>query len=267
MILRLRLLALLTDFLLLIVAFILAYFLRVGWIFSTDFEFFPYLVVVIPTCVVWIVFLLIFRVYRLQEGWFSAEHYLRIFLGSIAGIAVFGFLFYLFYRLQFSRLLLVYGYVLATVFLTVSHLGFQALQRHFVAHGKGIIRVLILGSNRAADQLIDLLLRESSEHVPVAILDGYGAHVKELHGVPVLGKLDKLESTVQTYRIDEIIQVDNLEQTINIINFCSQKGLSYTMLPSLLGVYSHHSRELLGGLSVLRVRSRGLTLPERLLGL
>jgi FlaA1/EpsC-like NDP-sugar epimerase len=253
MILRLRLIALLVDYALILGSFVLAYFIRVGFIFSSDFSFGPYFSVAALTSIAWILFLILFRVYRLQGRWKRWQHYCTLYAGNLAGVAVFGLLFFSFNKEFFSRLLLVYTYFLACGLLTVSHLIFEQIQCRLVDIGKGVIRVLVLGSNRSAEATIRMLLSQKSHFVPVAVLDGYGASVSDICDVPVLGKLNKLEQTVEEELIDHIIQVDNLEQTLNVINFCHQRNIGYSLSPSLLGVYHDNIRiDTLEGKPIVR---------------
>ena len=254
------------DFIALGASFILAYFIRVGWIFSTDFPFWPYFRIALLVSFVWVIFLVVFRMYALQRRTDTREHIIRLFLVNILGTGTFLLFFFTFRKLLFSRWILVYVFLIATLLLIVTHIVSQKIRSHHTRKGRGISRTLIIGTNRSAAKLLQMLKGLSSKHRPVAILDGYGSRVKEVAGVPVLGKLNLLESTVKDLDIHEIIQVDNLEQTLNIITFCQQNGLRYAMLPSLLGVFHDQIElEMLEFQPVVRLRC-GKGFWERVFG-
>lgn len=262
---RLALMA--TDYVALLFAFALSYFIRVKWIFSTDFPFWPYFRIALIVSLVWVGFFVIFRLYALNRRTDTREHTFRLFLVNVLGTGTFLLFFFMFRKLIFSRLILVYCFLISTLLLLVTHYVSEKLRSFYSKKSIGISRVLIIGTNRSAEKLLSTLRTLSSKHRPVAILDGYGSGKKEVAGVPVLGKLNILESTVDTYHIDEIIQVDNIEQALNIITFCQQRGIKYAMLPSLLGVFHDQiGVENMEFQPIVRLKDRKPFLLERIFG-
>ncbi len=262
-----RLILVVTDYLLILGAFVLAYFIRVGWILSTDFPFSPYFKISALVSLAWIFFFVLFRVYALHHRTDTKGHFLRIFLANVAGIASFVILFFTLRKLFFSRLIPIYTFIIATFSLILAHWLAQKIRGKLTKKGKGVSRVLIIGANRATKELIKNLQEANSKHLPVAILDAYGSSLEEINNIPIAGKLNVLEKTIEKYKVDEIIQTDNLEQTLNIINFCQQKNLAYAMLPSLLGVF-HNDIEVqtLEIQPVVRLKKPQVNLWEILLG-
>jgi hypothetical protein len=79
--------------------------------------------------------------------------------------------------------------------------------------------------------------------------------VKEVAGVPVLGKLNKLEETIKEKRPTHLIQCSNLEHTINLMSVCRQHGMTYLLLPSVLGVTgAAETVETIEGQNVIAVK-------------
>jgi FlaA1/EpsC-like NDP-sugar epimerase len=255
------------DYIALLAAFSLAYFVRVGWIFSTDFPFWPYFKVSLIVSLVWIGFFVVFRLYALQKRTDSKEHVARLILVNLLGTGTFILFFFSFRKLLFSRLILIYVFLISTLLLVLTHYFSEKIRGMYSRKSIGISRVLIIGTNRSASKLLQALRTLSSKHRPVAILDGYGSNKKEIAGVPILGKLNILESTVDKYEINEIIQVDNIEQALNIITFCQKKGLKYAMLPSLLGVFHDQIEvETLEFQPVVRLKDRKKRIFELIFG-
>ncbi|MGE3278842.1 MAG: nucleoside-diphosphate sugar epimerase/dehydratase [Candidatus Altimarinota bacterium] len=242
MILKLRYLTIFLDYLLLLGAFVLAYFMRVGFIFSSDFPFGPYFNASLIAAAAWIISLIIFRGYSPNVRFNRFIHFLKVVVSGVTGTAAFGLIFYFTEKELFSRLLLVYMFGFGSAVMALFHLLMLGMERHLIGKGYGITRLLIIGSNRGVKSLISTLKQNRSPYLPVAILDGYGTSQKEIEGVPVLGKLNILEETVEKQRIDAIVQGDNIEQVVNIQSFCQQQGLDYYLLPYLLGTYQDNLR-------------------------
>lgn len=245
------------DFLLVILSFCLAYFVRVGFIFSTDFPFNRFFAVAIVAGVLTIVFAFLIKTYREDQKVWSLHHFLRTGFSSILQTALFALIFYFFYQSIFSRLMLVYIAVFSLIFVYGGHLVFDKFARFLYSKGQGgVIRTLLIGTNREAQKMIQFLQENQSRNYVVAILDGYGSALKEISGIPVKGKLNKLEDVVLQDKIEQIIQVDNLEQAMNILNFARQKELKYILTPSVLGAYHQNleSVSLNDEYPVLRVK-------------
>jgi len=73
--------------------------------------------------------------------------------------------------------------------------------------------------------------------------------------VPVEGKLNKLEEVIKKYGITHLIQCSDLEQSMNLLSACRSHGITYMMLPSVLGIVEGDERtEILEGRSMTTVR-------------
>lgn len=226
------------DFILILLSFALAYFTRVGFIFSSDFPFNQFLPVALVSSVLTVVFAFLIKTYQEDQKVFTLHHFLRTGFSSILQTALFAILFYFFYQSLFSRLMLVYITLFSLILVYAGHIGFDKFIRFLYSKGKGgVVRTLLIGTNREAQKLIKFLQTQQSRHYVVAILDGYGSSLKEIEGVPVKGKLNKLEEVVKEDKIEQIIQVDNLEQVMNLLLFAKQNNLKYILVPSVLGAY------------------------------
>lgn len=260
-----RLILLLIDWFVLLGAFSLAYLIRFGTFSRTDFLFSDYIGVAMLVSVLWLVFLVGFRVYALGRTFTSAFHIKRLILANIAGVAAFIMIFF-FWRHQFySRLIIVYLFLLSTVFLIAIHFLANRVRMYLASKNIGITRTLIIGSNRVAEETIRRLKLKKSNIQPVSILDAYGATVDEIFDVPVEGKLNKLEDIVQKRKIELILQTDNIEHTLNLIAFAEDKGIEYRMVPSLLGMFHMAEEVHLEDRPVIRA-ARTRSLPEMIFG-
>jgi FlaA1/EpsC-like NDP-sugar epimerase len=243
------------DVALFLASFSLAYFLRVGFILSSDFPFGQHMAAAAFTIPVWLILLLFTRTFALMRRQASARNILYMLSASVIATAFFALSFYFLYGLFFSRLLLVYAAVLTFMLPWMWHLVWEHAMRGWLRMGEPAYPTLIIGATREAASLIKLLQQTRSPLKPVAILDGKGAKDPQIEGVPVVGKLHKLDETLEKYRITHLVQCSDLEQSLNLLSACRQRRITYLLLPSVLGIIERDERiESLEGRAVTTVR-------------
>lgn len=249
---------LLTDASLFVGAYVLAYFLRVGWILSSDFPFDRFLSATLLTLPLWLGALAATRMFSLTRRQASWKGALYIVSSSIIGVATFTLLYYFNFTAFFSRLLLILAFLFTSAFTFAWHMIFEHLQRLLLRRDPATFPTLIIGVTRESTALIRLLNRTRNPLKPVAILDASGAKEKEIDGVPVLGKLNKLEDTLRRFHITHLIHCSDLEHSVNFLSLCRAQGITYLLLPSVLGIIGGDERvETLEGKPVTVVRPEG----------
>lgn len=250
----LKILQIVVDGLLILAAFALAYFIRIsfgltldfpfiewnGYWFSGDFPFGPYFLIGVITMPITLLFMFFIRAYKLSQRILSWRHVQRLTFVAVENVFIFMILYYFTFRIFFSRLMLVYVFALTLVLTYAWHLTFRWILQKMSEREVGVYRTLIIGANRPSQEIIRLLITEKSHLKPVAVIDAYGGKKTMIHGIPVVGKMNKFEKTIADHDIDVILQVDNLEQTLNIINYALANNIKYIMPPELLGVFQGH---------------------------
>jgi FlaA1/EpsC-like NDP-sugar epimerase len=240
---------LLIDLALFLAAYVSAYFFRVGFIISTDFPLDLYVRVMFLVAPLWILILISFRIFTITRVQSSIRNMIHIAYSSLLALALFSLAYYFLYGQFFSRLLLVYAGVSTFVLTALWHLAFDQWQRRILRRSPPAYPLLIIGANRDAERLITLLNTKQSVFTPVAILESRGTSQKDIGGVPVLGKLNKLEDVIKEKKITHMAQCADLEHTLNLLSVCRQHGLTYMLLPSVLGIVEGDERtEMLEGL-------------------
>ncbi|MCF7844388.1 MAG: hypothetical protein K9M03_00985 [Kiritimatiellales bacterium] len=245
---------LLSDIALFIGVYALAYFLRVGFIFSTDFPFSQYITIVAIVSPLWIIVLATTRTFHMTRNQISMRNLAYISYAALVGLALFSLTYFFKYTTFFSRLLLIYAFILTTFATYIWHIVFQNIQRRVLSAGSPAFPTLIVGATRESRKLVESLIKKRNPLCPVAILDGRGAPDKEIAGVPVLGKLNKLEEVLEQKKITHLIQCSDLEQSLNLLSACRQRKITYLLLPSVLGIVERDEHtESLEGLPVTMV--------------
>lgn len=231
-----------TDLILFLGAYAAAYFLRIGFINSTVFPLDKYLRTAVLVAPVWLIVLAFLNVYSLTRVQASAKNVAYLLFSSILALALFVLSYYFLYNIFFSRLLLVYAWILSFAITAVWHLAYDQWQRTILRRNPPAYPLLVIGANRDAERLITHLNERRSPITPVAVLDARGTAETLVAGVPVLGRLNKLEDVIREKRITHIAQCADLEHTINLVSVARQHGLTYMLLPSVLGIVGMRER-------------------------
>lgn len=233
---------LVTDLALFLGAYALSYFLRVGWVLSTEFPFDRFLVAAILVTPVWLGTLIMTRTFSLMRNQSSKRTGMYIAYAGIVALAFFSLAYYFLYKEFFSRLLLVYALPLSILPVWAWHVAFEQIQRIVLRTGSPVYPTLIVGATREAATLIRSLQKNRNPLKPVAVLDGRGTSETAIEGVPVAGRLHKLDETLEKYRITHLVQCSDLEQSINLLTVCRQRGITYLVLPSVFGIIEGDER-------------------------
>ena len=254
----LLLLWLLSDLAVFVGAYGIAYFLRVGPILSTDFPFKEYILSAALAAPVTIAVLGTTRTFALGRSQATLRNAAYIAYSALVGTAFFTLGYYFLFESFFSRLLLGYAFVLSAMLLLLWHIVFQWILRAVLRRDPPAFPTLLVGVTRESRTLLETLRRSSNPLKPVAILDGRGVSEKEIVGVPVLGKLNKLEEVLAKRRITHLIQCSDMEQSLNLLSACRNLGITYIVLPSVFGIVERdESVESLEGTPVTVVRPKG----------
>lgn len=246
-----------TDLCVFIAAYALAYFLRVGFIFSTDFPFQPYVQVAALSAPLWLIVLITTRTFSLTRSQSTVRNLAYITYSCVVGAALFALSYYFLFGLFFSRKLIIYALILSTVIVWLWHILFSGIQRRLLRLDPPMFPTLIVGVTRESRELIRKLNSGINPLKPVAVLDGKGCKDSEIDGVPVRGKLNKLDEVLHE-GITHLIQANDLEQSLNLLSACRQKKITYMLLPSVLGIVEKDEKiETLEGQPVTMVGPRG----------
>ncbi|MEO0225871.1 MAG: sugar transferase [candidate division WOR-3 bacterium] len=150
------------DALLIMSAFFLAYTIRYFYsppgIVPLE-NYLRFVAILIPG---WIGIVAYFGLYQIRRGWRYSELFFSTVLAVSLGIVVFLFMSYILKQFFYSRLLLIYAWVLGILFLSGLRVFLKRLIIFFRNRGIGVKRILIIGESNAA-QLIQKVVRVHPE--------------------------------------------------------------------------------------------------------
>jgi FlaA1/EpsC-like NDP-sugar epimerase len=144
---------------------------------------------------------------------------------------------YVFGKYEFPLSIYILEAIITAAGLTGARVWSMALKRRTVGGSaeQKKRRVIVAGAGEAASLLIHEMLR--TEFIPVACVDDdvlkRGARI---HGVPVVGTIDTIKTTVEAYKAEEVfIAIPSADgaQMQRISRLCEQAAVRYRTVPNL----------------------------------
>jgi UDP-GlcNAc:undecaprenyl-phosphate GlcNAc-1-phosphate transferase len=218
------------DLVLIVVAYYAAYLLR----FENDFKLHRavFTATVVPMTVCQLAAMALLGAYSGLWRYASVADMVRLVRGITAG-TVAGVV-YLVFTTRFeglSRAVFVLDWLLLVVLVGVSRVSFRLLGEVLRGPRPGARRILIYGAGDGGE----LALREvrnnpALEREAVGFIDDDRAKVgTRIHGVPVLGDLDRLEDVLAAQQIDEVVVASSKIAAARVRRLqatCAMRGVS-----------------------------------------
>jgi exopolysaccharide biosynthesis polyprenyl glycosylphosphotransferase len=223
------------DFILLILAGISAYFLRFSnWsisirpvIFNLPFtEYFKSLIII---TLIWLVILALAGLYRIRSARKLARELQLIFLACSTGLAIVAIVIFFQRELFDSRFIVLMGWLLAIIYLSLAHTFIRWLQRRLFIYGIGVHKVILVGNSKTTDNLMTEFSRNRQA--------GYQV-IKRFRDFS-LESAQELAAFIKDHEVDEIIQSDpNLSkvETLRLYDFTNENHLTFRYVADLLEV-------------------------------
>lgn len=238
-----RLPAVIVDLVMVLAAWLGAYWLRfnLGLIpaqfLTRAFEVLPFVVLVQMACFHW------FGVFRGVWRFASLPDVVRILKAVAAGAGIIVALLFLVVRLEsIPRTIPVFYGLLLVAFLTGPRVLYRWFKEHRLTLGAGK-RVLIVGAGEAGEMLVRDLLRKGRQGFqPVAFVDDrVRRHGQEVHGLPVIGGCEEIPAIVDHLEIDLVILAipsASAPEMRRIVGFCEQAGVPFRTVPNIEALVS-----------------------------
>jgi exopolysaccharide biosynthesis polyprenyl glycosylphosphotransferase len=251
------------DAIMIFLAFFLAYFLRVRLEFiPVDYvwplgQYLKFIILILPF---WLLIFAINGLYTLRNGQRGWEEINKIFISCSASIALVMVYIFLTRSFFFSRLIIIYAWVLSFVAVAISRYIIRLIQRYLFRYGIGINRVIVLGENAVAQDLIEGISNNKKlgmKIVGLLQIKQRGKKIFQIPGQKILGKIKDLEKVLKTTPSDTLILTENLSanKILQLVNFCELQGIVFKMIPNLFEVKSTNLQvETLSGVPIVEWR-------------
>ncbi len=170
--------------------------------------------------------------------------------------------FFLIRTFPFSRLALMYTWVLTMVFVMSGRGMIRWIQYFMLKAGIGCQQLLFIGYNKITVQLWNALQKDHSYQIAGYVDEFRGDHLAQNNRkgekLPFLGQIEQLANIVKQNRIEEIIQTTthlSQQKNVEILNFCRENHLGFSFVPNLLEVQQTNiETETLAGIPVIKLK-------------
>lgn len=276
---RIRNLTILTDMLLINLAFLVAYLARYEWqlFLEVPEEFYePYARYLSQQLILNGLLILTFsqnKVWRRRRGEFWIDEISRVaFATATAIVLMMAITFFLQPNGPFSRLMLFWAFLFIVLFVGVGRLFRRWLLGYLYRQGKAVDRVLVIGSGEVGRGLMrTLLARPDLGYKAVGYLvDGSEENNIGLGLIPHLGDFKDLAEILQERPLLHTIFIalpgEQHQQTVHLLNICEEFGVRAQAVPDLLQISMHRVEFTnMAGIPMLGVREVGISRFDRFL--
>jgi exopolysaccharide biosynthesis polyprenyl glycosylphosphotransferase len=243
-------------------ALLLAHLLRHGDLWAIDYAYFA----AIPYTV--LVFVLSFRavgVYQAQRG--GMREVLNLASGVAIGLAGTLALSFFYRGFSYSRLTAVYFAAFAFFIPLLLRYLYRAALDLVFGRSQWLKRVLVVGDSLDADRILEELVHNKSDFLPVGVLtrDGRqgGFSFGTAHTIPALGSVKDAQQLIAQTKPNLVILADREisdETQREIIELCIDKDIKWRVIPSIPGPLDETlDLAVVGGIPLLGTKGNNIT--------
>ncbi|AKM84810.1 MAG: exopolysaccharide biosynthesis polyprenyl glycosylphosphotransferase [candidate division Kazan bacterium GW2011_GWA1_50_15] len=215
------------DYVMVVLTFVGAYWLRLQWQFVPIIYILPfpdYLRLVMELAPLWLVSFFGFGLYRFRGFRNPWELAGKVLIATSVALAVFVIGLFIAKTSFFSRLIVTYFWVFSVVFVLLGRAIVNYFKQWLQYAGTGVERVALIASGKMADDL--------------------GGQVRSAQpGQKLVGVMAELDlSVLAQHRPDRVIIGHELtgEQMLKFIRWCEDHDVTLQYVPSLTGLYTSH---------------------------
>jgi exopolysaccharide biosynthesis polyprenyl glycosylphosphotransferase len=259
------------DFLLIALAFALAYRLRVSidWPdpLTNQVPLANYLGLFLAQAVSIIAVLFLNRQYYVPRAVSRLDQIYYVFISVSVGILIGIALTTIALRnnqalLEYPRAMLVYNWLLTIALLMFGRFLGNWVRNGLQERGIGKDRVILVGTGDTARMILQRIVWSPSlGYDLVGIVNG-DERETEILGIPILGQPEDLPDLINKYKVDEVIVAipeKGHRETLHVISYCERGRVTIKVFPDLFQyITSQAGIEDLGGLPLLSVRDYAL---------
>ncbi len=261
----------LLDALLVVIAFILAYQLRINipWPeeLPNQIPLRNYTGLLIVYVLAVIITLFLYRLYYIPRAISRIDQFYVVFtgvtIGTMMSVAISTFVFKGSESvLDYPRVMIIYAWILSIILIMLGRVTHQIIRAGLRRKGLGKDRLLIVGTGDMARIILQRIIWSPQlGYELVGIVNG-SVGVREILDVPVLGTPEDLPELIDKHAIDEVIIAmpeRGHRETMRIMSYCERGRVSIKIFPDVFQfVTSQASIDELGGLPLLSVRDFAL---------
>ncbi len=186
-------------------------------------------------------------------------------LGVLISIAIYTFVF----KndpvvLDFPRAMIIYAWFFDIVLLVIGRILHQSLRSWLLkSRGIGKDRLLVVGADDMAKIVLQRVLWSPNlGYELIGVVNQDGQPIPEMPEIPILGMPEELPHIIEDYKVDELLIAmpeKGHRETVRILAYCETEHVSVKIFPDVFEyVTSQATIDDLGGLPLLSVRDNAL---------
>ncbi len=249
------------DIAMIIVAFILAYYLRMGLEVIPAFsdigikEYLRYSVYLMP---LWIAMNALNGLYHIKTNRSLFIELYRIINASSTAMIFLVVAIFLTKTMFFSRLILVFTWIISIITIFFGRLIIKLIQQYLLKFGIGQSNVILIGDNSTSESIVMHLSASNNKTYKICgVLNGESRDSK--FGLKILGSIDELEKKIKQYKINEVVLTDislSKSKIMNLIQVCSDYKITFKYIPDTFSLMTLNvSSETIGSMPVMELKS------------
>lgn len=251
------------DFAATLVAFILAYYIRVkleGRPVPNPLGLLLFVKIFLVILPVWIIIFAVSGLYNLSSIRGRMEELGKIFV-AVSGGAMFAILIDFMSRTPIfpAKAIPIYGYGLTLVSVATGRQLVRGVQRILFRFGIGVHQTVIIGSGPLAQRIAkDISNTKKTGYSVIGVVDTAKGAEKRMNPHKVYSTLKDLVRARGRKNIDEILQADSAleqEEVLEAVEFATTNHLSYRFVPNLFGLFATNSTVMtMSGVPVIEMK-------------
>jgi len=220
------------DYLALLIAGTLAYFLRFGSFVTEirpvifNLSYFDFFKILAVASLAWLLVFALNGLYTLKRRNFSEET-LKIFVASSTATLLIVVAFFFNFQLFSSRLIILTGWLLSIIVVILERLLVSKIKKIFYRKGVGLLQVAVIGKSKNAEVIANEFAKHQDWGTKLA-----GKYLNFSEEVIAI-----LNTKVKAGEIDEIVLADadlTTDEKNKVIDFCLANQLNYRYAASIL---------------------------------
>jgi exopolysaccharide biosynthesis polyprenyl glycosylphosphotransferase len=232
------------DIAILAVSFMLAYMMRFGLNVETLPPWTAYFKVLSVVIALYLIIFTLLKLYKFRKGIFiEIDEFFIIFSGTSVGAFLLSFLTILYRELFYSRLFLIYAWIVSLVLLTIAHLIIRRIEFHIKSRGIGSSRALIMGIGEIGRVIGERILeRPYMGYKLVGFVKGNSEknELKHLnYKTKIFGEKEVYKKVIRDKKINALfvaVPYFLKEQLLEIATYCDNNRIELKIVPDLFEV-------------------------------
>jgi len=201
-----------------------------------ELEFFSFLKAVLLVALLWLPLFAFAGLYNVKSARKLIKEIYRVVLACSTGLMVVVILIFVRRELFDSRFIVLAGWALAIVYISVARALVRAIQRHLFKYDIGVRKIILVGDSKTGDQLINKFSQDKGFGFKVVkrVRDFSSDTAQELAQFVK----ERRASNNPKHDVDEIVQSDpNLTkaETLRMYDFADENQLTFRYVADLLG--------------------------------